>query len=161
MQAIPTNQSPVNDSVTPEGVVHFKLYDAHGNLKQSQTTPNLIVNTGKAHIASRLISNSGATTYYIGIGIGETNPIESQTTLINQQGTRVLATATQGTSPSNNKVTFVAEFAPQNPSLTVTLVEAGIFTASSGGTMLNRVKYSAINKEPGDTLVISWDVTIN
>jgi len=161
MQQNTNNPSHPNDGVTTKGVVHFQLYGADGKLKQDKTVNNLIVNTGKAHIASRLISNTGLTTYFMAIGIGTTDPAVGQTTLISQVGTRVSATATQGTSPSDNKVTFAAEFAPQNPPSTAALVEAGIFTASSGGTMLNRVKFAEINKEAGDTLVVSWDVTIN
>jgi len=41
------------------------------------------------------------------------------------------------------------------------VTEAGIFNASSAGTMLCRTTFSVINKAAADTLGITWTVTVN
>jgi hypothetical protein len=59
---------------------------------------------------------------------------------------------------STNTVTYVSTFAAGNA--TGTLVEAGLFNASVAGTMLARTTFTAIPKGAGDTLTITWVLTI-
>jgi hypothetical protein len=40
------------------------------------------------------------------------------------------------------------------------LTEAGIFNASSAGTLLCRTVFSVINKAANDTMSITWTVTL-
>jgi hypothetical protein len=39
--------------------------------------------------------------------------------------------------------------------------EAGIFNASSGGTMLCRTVFPVVNKQASDTIAITWTITIS
>jgi flavin-dependent dehydrogenase len=41
------------------------------------------------------------------------------------------------------------------------ITEAGIFNAASGGQMLARTVFPAVNKSSTDTLAITWVVTIS
>ena len=41
------------------------------------------------------------------------------------------------------------------------LTEAGIFNASSGGTMLCRTEFDVVNKGSADTMTITWTVTVS
>jgi hypothetical protein len=40
------------------------------------------------------------------------------------------------------------------------ITEAGIFNASSSGTLLSHVVFSAINKGAADSLTITWTITV-
>ena len=40
------------------------------------------------------------------------------------------------------------------------VTEAGIFNASSSGTMLCRTVFAVVNKGSGDTLQVTWTVTL-
>ena len=67
---------------------------------------------------------------------------------------RVLLT---GKTVASNVISFVGDF-PAGTG-TGTIVEGGIFNASSGGVMLNRATFSAVSKTASDALKITWDVT--
>ena len=41
------------------------------------------------------------------------------------------------------------------------LTEAGIFNASSSGTMLCRTEFSVVNKGASDSMTITWTVTVS
>jgi hypothetical protein len=41
------------------------------------------------------------------------------------------------------------------------LTEAGIFNASSGGTMLCRTVFSVVNKGAADSMTITWTITVS
>ena len=62
------------------------------------------------------------------------------------------------TSVTNDSIQYVATF----PAGTATagLQEAGIFNASSAGTMLCRTVFAVINKGALDTLTITWKITV-
>jgi hypothetical protein len=40
------------------------------------------------------------------------------------------------------------------------ITEAGLFSASSGGTMFARKVFGVYTKEAGDTVVFTWQITI-
>ena len=68
--------------------------------------------------------------------------------------------------PQFQSVTWFGLFAPQGTpapvqqGIVAALREAGIFNAASSGTMLARAVYANIDKQAGDTLTITWTVTI-
>jgi hypothetical protein len=92
---------------------------------------------------------------HMGIGTGTTAAAVGDTALETQAG-RVSLTSTTVTS---NSVAYVATFPAGTGTGAIT--EAGIFNASSGGTMLCRTVFSVINKGAADTLGITWTVTVN
>jgi hypothetical protein len=62
-------------------------------------------------------------------------------------------------SVSTNVVSLSNTYAAGTGTGAVT--EAGIFNnATSGGTMLSRVVFSAVNKSAADTLTINWTITV-
>ena len=65
---------------------------------------------------------------------------------------------TSGTS-STNVATYVASFPAGTGTGAVT--EAGIFNASSGGTMLCRTVFSVVNKGADDAMSITWTITVS
>jgi hypothetical protein len=60
---------------------------------------------------------------------------------------------------STNTIAYVSSFEAGDATGAVT--EAGIFNASSSGTMLCRVVFSAINKAADDTMSVTWTITLS
>jgi len=67
--------------------------------------------------------------------------------------------ALTSTTVTDNAVAYVASFAAGEGTGAIT--EAGIFNASSGGTLLCRTVFSVVNKGASDSMTITWTVTIS
>ncbi len=151
------------ENVKMFGRLSIQLTDADGNLKESREVPNVVVDTGKAFIAQSMQKttvNTPVAMTHMGIGTGSLNPTSTaQTALGTEIGTRSSVTATNVTTTvTNDTAQYVATFAAGNGTGAVT--EAGVFNASSAGTMLCRTVFSVINKGDNDTLTITWKVTV-
>lgn len=144
-----------------KGSVKVQLFDKDGNLKQSHEDHNLVVTAGKNYLAAWLqaASQAGKFMSYIALGTGTTSPASGNTTLETELSgggySRVQGTLTNST----NTWTNTAQFDPGNGTAAIT--EAGLFSASSSGTMFARQTFSAYNKVAGDTMIIAWTVTFN
>lgn len=116
---------------------------------------NLIVQVGKNFLASAVISNSTSPFVSMAIGTGTTAAGLSDTSLQTESARAVFTTS----SVSTNVVSLSNAYAAGVGTGAIT--EAGIFNnATSGGTMLSRVVFSAINKGSSDTLTINWTITV-
>jgi len=118
---------------------------------------NLIVDAGWTFI-SDAIGNSGArpgVMGFIGVGTGTTAPAADQTALV----TQTLRKAATFSKPSTKQFQFETTFNPGES--TAALTEAGVFNASSAGTMLDRVTFSVINKGADDTLTQRFTFTMS
>jgi len=134
------------------------LFGPDGRLKDERIVENLVVDAGKSHIADQMAStHDEAEMGYMAIGTGTTSPTSSDTTLESELDRNALTSRTQLTGSDANKVKYVAEWGAGDGTGAIT--EAGIFNASSGGTMLCRATFSTINKGSNDTLTINWTVT--
>jgi hypothetical protein len=146
----------IEDGLKITGHVRLELRDEFGDLKQVEETSNLVVTAGKNHIADQLSSTpGGAAMGWMAIGTGSTAAAAGDTAL----GTEIDRNALTSRTDATNVVTYVGTWAAGDGT-NATLREAGIFNASSAGTMLARVVYSNIDKQAGDTLTITWTVTI-
>jgi hypothetical protein len=96
---------------------------------------------------------------HMGLGAGTTAASSGDTNLGSLLGSRkALGSATQS-GGSNESIIYVTTFNPGEATGAVT--EAGIFNASSSGTMLCRTVFPVVNKQSGDTLQITWTVTLS
>jgi len=123
---------------------------------------NLVVTAGKEWVANRFKDDGGGFTQlgemtHMGIGSGSTAAAVANTTL----GTELnrLALTTAGGTVSGATVQYDATWSAATPAYAIE--EAGIFTASSGGTMLARTVFAVINKGTDDTVTISWTITVS
>jgi len=146
-----------NENLKATGKVRIVKTNAQGVIVQDFEVPNLVVTAGKAHIASKIAAttNSPAAMTHMGIGTGATSPGASDTTLGTQTGRVSLA----GSSVSTNTITYTASFPAGTGDGAIT--EAGIFNASSSGTMLCRTTFPVVNKAAGDTIAVTWVVTVS
>lgn len=119
--------------------------------------PNIVVNNGKDFVASRIKDATATVMSHMAVGTGTTTAVAANTTLETElSGSR---TALTSTTVSSNDVIYVATFGPGVGTGAVT--EAGIFNASSGGTMLCRTVFAVINKAASDSMTITWTVTVS
>ncbi|NBO25435.1 MAG: hypothetical protein EBU96_01320 [Actinobacteria bacterium] len=146
-----------NDAIKMTGNLKLVLTDENGNIKQEEEVKNLVVTVGKNFIASRMKDATATAMTHMEVGTSTQAAAVGDTALIAAvASSRVTLTSTTVTT---NSVAYVATF----PAGTGTgaLTEAGIFNASSAGTMLCRTVFSVINKGAADTLGITWTVTVN
>lgn len=146
----------IQEQMSVKGRLSVVLFDAAGKVKHSQDIPNLVVNSGLAFIASRMKDTTDAAMSHMAVGSGTTAAAAGNTALGTQIGSRVSLTSTTVTA---NATAYVATFAAGTGTGAVT--EAGIFNASTAGTMLCRTVFSVVNKGVDDTLQITWTITLN
>jgi len=120
-----------------------------------QEVPNLVVTAGKGYVASRMKDDSATAMSHMGIGSGSTAAAASDTAL----GSQLARTSLTSTTVSGADVVYVDTFPAGTGTGAVT--EAGIFNASSGGTMLCRTVFDVVNKGASDAMTITWTVTVS
>jgi hypothetical protein len=91
------------------------------------------------------------------IGTGTTAPALTDTQLVTQTGRVTLS----GSSVTNNTITYTATFPAGTGDGAIT--EAGIFNGgtSPGAVLLCRTTFPVVTKGSGDTIAITWVITIS
>jgi len=152
----------LKDKIIPAGMVLIELRDAKtGKLKSSDLIKNTFCTVGKNSIADALrgteTANRGIITY-CAVGTDATAPDIADTTL----GTELFRKLVSVRSVSGNVATFQTFFTTAEAN--GTLREAGLFgdaasAVADSGTLFSKL---AINrtKTSGDTLTLSWTITI-
>lgn len=144
----------INENIKVTGNVSIKVFDEQGNIKEEREIKNLVVTTGKGFIAARMIGAPTAMSH-MAVGSSSTAPAAADTGLGGELG-RVTLTSS---SVTGAVVTYAASF-PAGIG-TGAVVEAGLFNASSGGTMLCRTTFAVVNKGANDGMSITWTVTVS
>ena len=142
------------ESVKIKGNLEVILLDQSGIQKDYRKIENLVVAVGKDVIAARLIGNTLAVMSHMAVGSSATTAATSQTAL----GTELGRVTLDSTARAANTITYVATF-PAGTG-TGSLTEAGILNASSSGNLLCRTTFGVVTKGAGDTVVITWNVTV-
>lgn len=137
------------------GRLKLVLTGPDGRVKEEREHENLVVTTGLAFIASRMVATSANVMSHMALGSGAVAPALANTTL----GTELGRVALANSSSAGAVATYTATFNPGVATGAVT--EAGIFNANAAGTMLNRVTFPVVNKAAGDTLAVQWTVSIS
>ncbi len=139
----------INEDLKLKGKLKIALND-----KVVQEVDNLVVTAGKNFVADRMKNNS-TVMGYMAVGTGSTAAAAGNTTLGSESDRNALTS----TTVTNNEVAYVGTWAAGDASVAIT--EAGLFSASSGGTMLARTVFSAVNKGASDSLTITWTITVS
>ena len=143
------------------GELHIVLIDERGNVKIDKKVPNIVTTAGKSHIAARIANGSSEVAMgWMSLGTGTATPVIGNTSLsFEVAGSRV---ALSSWVSSTNTITATATF-PAGSGTANNIIEAGIFNNATVnlGSMLSRTIFTAINKGAGDTLSISWVITVN
>lgn len=116
---------------------------------------NLVMTVGKNLGVSRLFSNTEfAVLSAIGIGSSATAAAVTQTALVASLAQVAFDSAAVR---SGTSVSATTTFGPGIG--TGSIQEAGLFNATSGGTMFSRSTFTAIPKAATDTVSVTWTVT--
>ena len=151
------NLQKVTEELKATGLVKIVHTNASGEIVKEFQVPNLVVTSGKNHIAAKIAAttNTPAAMTHMGIGTGTNTPGAADTALITQTGRVSLS----GAVVSTNTITYTATFPAGTGDGAIT--EAGIFNASTAGTMLCRTTFPVVNKASGDTIAVTWVVTVS
>lgn len=147
----------VNEKLKVTGDVSFVLRDETGKVIQTKEVHNLVVTTGLNYIASRMKDATATAMTHMAVGTGSTAAALGDTTLGAEVGSS--RTTLTSTTVSTNTIQYACTFGAGVG--TGALTEAGVFNAASLGTMLCRTVFSAINKAAGDSLTITWTITVS
>lgn len=147
--------SSIIEQLKLRGDLNIKVLDAEGKVKEERDEKNLVVTAGLTFICSRMAGTAKNVMSHMALGTGNTAAGASQTDLVSITGSRV---ALDSSTPSTSSIVYVATFGPGVSSGAIT--EAGIFNASTSGDMLCRTVFSVVNKAAGDTMVITWTISL-
>jgi len=144
----------MNDKLKLSGWVIWELRNAAGVLLFRDECHNLVVDEGLELIASLLIGG-GTAPSHMAIGSDGTAPDPSDSAL----GTELARVVFTSATVTDNVATYVGTFGAGVG--TGTVEEAGIFNDGTTGDMLCRTTHGAFAKAAGDTLTITWDLTLS
>lgn len=158
-------QELVSQDAKLKGWIRLDHFDSKGELMETVETPNALMNLGFTEVAGLFCSDqAGSHTAfdYIAVGTGTTAATATQTALIteitNSGMTRATTTGTLvQVNVANDTAQFVKSFSVTG---SAAVTESGVLNAASDGVMLCRQTFSAINVANGDTLQITWKVTV-
>jgi hypothetical protein len=144
-----------NENLKASGSLRVVVTGEDGQIKEEHEFKNLVVTVGKNFVASRMVGVAANVMSHMAIGSSSTAAAVGDTALGAELGRVALASG----SATAAVVTYTATF----PAGTGTgaVVEAGIFNASSAGTMLCRTVFSVVNKGANDAMSVTWTVTIS
>ena len=155
----------MNETLKATGTVSIEIFDESGKMKDKVFVPNLVVTTGRDHIASLMGPSVGTVVAMSHMAIGDSNTLPgdtpsavtlADTSLVNQLAIVVFDNATEVV---DNTLTYTTTFIPGSGTGNIT--EAGIFNAATTGDMLCRTIFPIVTKEALDTMTITWIVTIS
>lgn len=153
------NKHAIQDEMKVTGLVKVIQTNSFGKVVKEFEVPNLVVTTGKNYIASKMTAttNSPASMTHMAIGTGTTAAAITDTALQTQTGRVTLS----GSAVANNTITYTATFPAGTGDGAIT--EAGIFNGSTspGSVMLCRTTFPVVNKGAGDTIAITWVITVS
>lgn len=139
-----------------KGELQVVLNKADGS-QETHDFKNLVVDTGLNFIVERMKEDVVTAMTHMELGEGTTAAAAGDTTLESAiAGSR---TGLTSTTVATNTITYIATFAAGTGTGAVT--EAGLFNAASGGTMLCRTVFPVVNKQAGDSMTVTWVVTVS
>lgn len=128
---------------------------------------NVIQNAGKAFVAGLINGSAGAAFENIGIGTGTANSGDATQTALGAEITTNGGQRAADGSPTRTTVNVTNDTAVVDVTFTFTgsfaVTEAGLFdqTTVGGSTMLARQVFSALNVISGDSLTVTWRITVS
>lgn len=140
-----------------QGHVEYRLFDSEMNLKEYREKDNLVPNAGMVEIVKLMIGSAADPFDNIAIGTGSTNFAATSTQLNNEYKRTTGSTAADTTTFAGDTAKIIATFSITE---TKAIVESGLLNAAAVGDMVAAQTFSALNVASGDTLEITWKVSL-
>lgn len=154
-----TSGVDMKDSIKTSGQVEIRVRGADGKTKHVEVHKNLVVTTGRNHIADQMAGQSQAAMSHMAIGSGTTAQAATDTALQTEISRKAFTSKDQGAGLDAHKVVYVAEWPAGDG--TGAIAEAGIFNAAAAGVMLCRTVFSVKNKGASDSLTLTWTISFS
>lgn len=147
------------------------VFDRFGNIKQAHYGEDLITSAGKAAVPALILKDITSVSGYdfIAIGSGSTAASTGDTAM-DCEADRASATGTQVTTTvTDDTAQLVHVFSSGHPAGlngtstgTQAIEESGLFSELTGGVLLCRQTFNALNIDwdGGDSLSITWKVQV-
>ncbi len=148
----------INENLKATGTVVACLRGPDGRIK-TRTHHNLVVTTGRNHIADQLSGQVEASMSHMSIGTGTTVQTITDTSLETELSRKAFLSKDQGSGLDAHKIIYITEWAAGEGTGAIT--EAGIFNAAAAGSMLCRTVFAVKNKGAGDSLTLTWTISIS
>jgi len=140
------------------GHIDFKLNRADGSIEE-WGMKNLIMDAGEDEVAKLIADESTADAFdWIAIGTTNTAAADSQTALEAEISTNGGSRAQDGTPTTAANVATID--VTYNFTDVLAIVEVGLFNAAAAGDMLARQVFAVINVDDGDSLTVTWNITV-
>lgn len=142
------------ETLKAKGDLKIEVTRANGTI-ETKEVKNLVVTTGLNYIVSRMKDATATAMSHMAVGSGSTAAALGNAALGSELG-RVALTST---TVSTNTIQYVALFPAGTGTGAIT--EAGVLNAATGGAMLCRTVFGIVTKDAGDSMSITWTVTIS
>ncbi len=159
-------EQEVKGSVELHGHIHVKCIHVDGRIEE-RDVKNIITAAGKAAIAEQIIDITATPFTALEIGFGTSAAGTAETTLVSALTTsglqRKAATVSRVTTDdADDTAQLVVTWTSLTPSpATIAVTEVGAFNLSSGGVMLGRQVFAAVNMVEGDKLEITYKFDVD
>lgn len=158
----------VQSSAWVNGHITLTAYDNEGNIFAYQQTDNLINDVGLDCIADQMFPDIDLCTgvdaefAHIQIGTGTTSPVAGDTDIETGACGKVLDATVTATSAVGGEFTATVDAPFDGGTCAGAITEAGVFNSitNATGEMLARSTFGAVNISAGDTLTVSYDITV-
>ena len=140
-----------DDSIKATGFVVLQLFGPDGKVKETRVS-NTVTTAGKNGLADQILASPtlGKPTH---AALGTGSPSGAAL------GTELDRNAFTSKTRLNAVVTMVTDWAAGDGTGAIT--EAGLFDASSSGNMWCSASFSVVNKAAGDSLTLTWTLTLS
>jgi hypothetical protein len=159
---LPTETAKESNNIVVKADSYITIKDANGKVKYYYEHPALLTNAGKESIEGILGNQFGTEpTYdYIAVGGNTSAMAVTDTTLANEFATGGLTRA-QGTYASTGTGAWRLEKDFAVTGTVNNINSTGLFNASSTGSLLAEDTFANTNVINGDTLNITWTVSVS
>jgi len=149
---------PFSRAVAPEARLFAKVFRANGKMENLGLIGTKMVTTAGVNFLVDALQGSVEPELlnYHASGTGGTSPVIGNITLETEVTDNARATGTQGENGANvyqtvNTISYTGAHV---------IVEHGILSAITGGTLLDRNTFAAINVASGDSIQFTYELTL-
>jgi len=138
--------------------VKIEARHADGKVFATRDISNLIMDAGEDEVAKLLCGVEATAFDYIALGTGDTAADDAQTALVAEISSNGGSRAQDAsTSVTANVATIEYQFSITDA---LAIKESGVFNDPSAGDMLCRQTFDVINVGNGDTVTVTWQITV-
>jgi len=151
------------ESMGMSGQVNMVLRDSYGYIKEERDGPNTVTNAGITEIVKLVAGEAADAFSHIAIGTNSDASAEANTTLGAEISTNGGSrdTSTVSAETTNTTGDTLQLISGWNFSGVLSITESGVFNDGSAGDMLCRQTFTALPVDDGDSLTITWKVTLD